>query len=138
MDLFRRSCCIFRPAVCRRWPDLTFYRFSGHNKWSKIKHRKESADMWRSKVIAKLVREIPAAVREGSADVNHNLQLASLVSKVVVVVVVVGGRGEGEKMMVEARGQTGYALFIETVTDNKQRTRYEIQRILVKKWASLL
>ena len=38
--------------------------------------------------------------------------------------------------MVEARGQTGYALFIETVTDNKQRTRYEIQRILVKKWVS--
>ena len=34
--------------------------------------------------------------------------------------------------MVEARGQTGYALLIETVTDNKQRTRYEIQRILVK------
>ncbi|XP_062516454.1 probable transcriptional regulatory protein Kole_1935 [Corticium candelabrum] len=143
MDLFRRSCCIFRPLACRRWPDLTFYRFSGHNKWSKIKQRKESADIRRSKVIAKLVREIRAAVREGGADVNHNLQLASLVSRAQEMDIpkatiqtaignAAGGRGEGEKMMVEARGQTGYALLIETVTDNKQRTRYEIQRILVK------
>ena len=34
--------------------------------------------------------------------------------------------------MVEARGRTGYGLMIETVTDNKLRTRQQIQRILVK------
>jgi transcriptional/translational regulatory protein YebC/TACO1 len=78
MELLRRSTAIFRPRTSQF---VNPRRFAGHNKWSKIKHRKATADMGKSKLVAKLTREIRAAVREGGADTNHNLQLASAVSK---------------------------------------------------------
>lgn len=140
MELLRRSTAIFRPRTSQF---VNPRRFAGHNKWSKIKHRKATADMGKSKLVAKLTREIRAAVREGGADTNHNLQLASAVSKAremdipkatiqAAINIASGDHGGGEKVMVEARGRAGYGLVIETVTDNKQRTRQQIQRILVK------
>ena len=72
---------IFRPLASHQWQLVSPRRFAGHNKWSKIKHRKATADIGKSKLVAKLTSEIRAAVREGGADANHNLQLASVVSR---------------------------------------------------------
>ncbi|MBI2086769.1 MAG: YebC/PmpR family DNA-binding transcriptional regulator [Candidatus Zambryskibacteria bacterium] len=43
---------------------------SGHNKWSKIKHKKAGADAARSKIFSKLSQAIATASREAKGDVN--------------------------------------------------------------------
>ena len=48
---------------------------AGHNKWSKIKHRKAVVDKRRSKVWSKVSRAIIVAARHGGPDPDSNLSL---------------------------------------------------------------
>ena len=54
---------------------------AGHNKWSKIKRKKGVADAKRSKVWARITREIMVAARGGMADPALNAPLALAVDK---------------------------------------------------------
>ena len=53
---------------------------AGHSKWANIKHTKARMDAKRSKVFAKIAREITIAARlgGGDADMNPRLRLALL------------------------------------------------------------
>jgi len=53
---------------------------AGHSKWANIKHAKARIDAKRSKVFAKIAREITIAARigGGDADMNPRLRLAML------------------------------------------------------------
>lgn len=118
---------------------------SGHNKWSTIKHKKGAADAKRGKVFTKLIRELTTAAREGGGDADGNARLrtaiaaakaANMPSDNVVRAIKKGtGELEGEtyeEQSYEGYGPGGFALFVETLTDNKNRTVAEIRHIMAK------
>ena len=54
---------------------------SGHSKWSSIKRKKGANDEKRGRMFAKLLRAVEVAAREGGANVEGNMTLASAVQK---------------------------------------------------------
>jgi len=118
---------------------------AGHNKWSKIKRKKAVADMERSKFISKISAQIASAVQlGGSSDPQMNLRLGSLISQArnagipksnIESAIRAGSNKQSnaaEPVLYEGRGPSGYLLLIETLTENKKRTRPEIRHILEK------
>lgn len=118
---------------------------AGHNKWSKIKHRKTAADQTRSKQFAKLSAEISSSIRQAGDNPESNLRLASALSrarklgvpKATIDKAFLVGRGDvkgvaAESVLYEGRGPGGYVLLIEALTNNKNRTRPEIRNLLSK------
>jgi len=118
---------------------------SGHSKWSTIKHKKGRKDARRGKVFTKLIREITVAAREGGGDESSNprLRLAVLNAKAEnmpatnIDRAVKKGTGDlpGESYegaIYEGYGPGGVAIFIETLTDNKNRTVSEVRHLFTK------
>ena len=54
---------------------------SGHSKWASIKRKKSATDEKRGRMFSKLLRAIEVAAREGGANVDGNMTLASAVQK---------------------------------------------------------
>ena len=54
---------------------------SGHNRWSKIKHKKEATSAKKSKVWTKLIKEITVSARIGGGDLGGNPRLRTAVDK---------------------------------------------------------
>src|SRR5215217_7296107 len=52
---------------------------SGHNRWSKIKHKKEATASKKSKLWTKLIKEITVAARGGGGDAGGNPRLRTAV-----------------------------------------------------------
>lgn len=118
---------------------------SGHNKWSSIKHKKGAADAKRGKIFTKIVKEITVAAREGGGDPETNPRLrlamsnaknANMPMKNVENAIKKGtGELEGvnyENFTYEGYGQGGVAIYVETLTDNKQRTVAEVRHAFSK------
>ena len=118
--------------------------FAGHNKWSKVKRPKMAADLERSKQITKLCSEITTCVRLGGHNPEFNVRLSSALSrakragvpKATIAGAIESGKlsatAGGELVTYIGRGSSGYSLVIETLTNNRRRTRPEIKRILSK------
>ncbi|MDA0745963.1 MAG: YebC/PmpR family DNA-binding transcriptional regulator [bacterium] len=118
---------------------------AGHSKWANIKHRKGKNDAARGKLFTKLIREITVAAREGGGDetANPRLRTAILSAKsenmpaANIDRAVKKGTGElpgesYESAVYEGYGPGGVALFVETLTDNKNRTVSEVRHLLNK------
>jgi YebC/PmpR family DNA-binding regulatory protein len=118
---------------------------SGHSKWAQIKRKKGKADAARGKLFSKLIREIAVAARMGGGDPNGNarLRMAMQVAKannmpmdnINKAIKKAVGSGEGanfEEHTYEGYGPKGFALFIETLTDNKNRTTADVRHALAK------
>lgn len=116
---------------------------SGHNKWSKIKHKKGAADAARSKVFSKHSSLITIAVRDAGGDVNSASVLSAVerakkdsMPKDAIERALAKGSGVGgaaiEEVTYEGYGPGGVALIIQTVTDNNNRTAPEIRHIFSK------
>ena len=118
---------------------------SGHSKWSKIKHQKETTDAVKGKIFTKLGNVITLAVREGggSSDPQSNFKLRLAIEKahqhnmpkanIDRALERALGVGEGiniEEIIYEGMGPSGVGLIIVTTTDNKQRTVAEVKNIL--------
>lgn len=123
---------------------------SGHNKWANIKHRKEAQDSKRSAEFTKVIRELTVAARSGGgdADMNPRLRLAieksreANMPKDTVERAIKRGTGElegvnYEEIMYEGYAPAGVALYISTLTDNKNRTIADIRHMLSKYGGSL-
>lgn len=123
---------------------------AGHSKWAQIKRKKAVNDQRRGKIFTKLIREITVAAREGGGDPNFNprLRLAIETAKAAnmpqenIDRAVKRGTGELEGVRYEEIAYEGYApggvaLYIETLTDNPNRTVAEVRRILEKHGGSL-
>ena len=54
---------------------------SGHNRWSKIKHKKEASDSKKSKLWTKVIKEITVSARLGGGDINGNPRLRTAIDK---------------------------------------------------------
>jgi YebC/PmpR family DNA-binding regulatory protein len=118
---------------------------SGHSKWHSIKHKKAAADAKRGKLFTKIIREMSVAAREGGGDpeVNARLRKAILDAKAVnmpadnIKRAIMKGTGqlEGasfEEVKYEGYGPGGVAIFIEALSDNKNRTVSELRHIFTR------
>ncbi|HPQ39844.1 MAG TPA: YebC/PmpR family DNA-binding transcriptional regulator [bacterium] len=118
---------------------------SGHSKWHTIKHKKAAADAKRGKVFTKIIKEITIAARLGGGDPDSNPRLRMAVQNAKdanmpydnVKRAIQKGTGELpgqviEEIAYEGYGPGGVALYIEVMTDNKNRTVAEIRHILGK------
>lgn len=119
---------------------------SGHSKWASIKHKKGAADAKRGQVFTKLIREITVAARHGGGDPAANPRLRLVIEKAReanmpkdnVDKAIKRGTGElegitYEEVTYEAYAPGGVALYIEALTDNKNRTTAEIRNLLTKR-----
>ncbi len=118
---------------------------SGHSKWSTIKHKKAAADAKRGKIFTKLIKEITVAAKMGGGDPNANPRLRTAVlaakaenlpkDKLERAIKKGTGELEGatyEELTYEGYGPGGAAVFIESLTDNKNRAVAEIRHIFSK------
>jgi YebC/PmpR family DNA-binding regulatory protein len=118
---------------------------AGHSKWANIKHRKGAADARRGKVFTKLIKEIITAARLGGGDINANPRLRSAVLAAKAENMpkdnweraIKKGTGElegvnYEEATYEGYGPGGAAVFIESLSDNKNRAVSEIRHALTK------
>jgi YebC/PmpR family DNA-binding regulatory protein len=116
---------------------------SGHNRWSKIKHKKGVSDSKKSKVWTKVIKEITLSARLGGGDVSGNPRLRTAVEKArsvnmtndVIDRSIKKGIGElgdvaYEEFAYEVFGPGGTAMLVEIMTDNRNRTAGEIRNIL--------
>lgn len=123
---------------------------SGHSKWASIKHKKGAADAKRGKIFTKLIKEITVAARIGGGDPDGNprLRTAILTAKSKNMPVdnitraIKKGTGELEgthydEVTYEGYGPGGAAIFLEAMTDNKNRTVSEIRAALGKAGGNL-
>jgi YebC/PmpR family DNA-binding regulatory protein len=116
---------------------------SGHNKWSKIKHKKAATDGKRSKIFSKHSMLIAMESRKAGGNLaSASLQAvitrakADSMPKENIDRAVAKGAGTGGsalvEVMYEAFGPGGTALLITTITDNNNRTAPEIRSIFTK------
>ncbi len=118
---------------------------SGHSKWSKVKHQKESTDATKGKIFTKIANAIIVAVKQGGAvtDPNDNIRLRLAVEKAKsanmpkekIDRAIARGRGTAaednlEQSVYEGFGPAGVGIMIETASNNKQRTVAELKNIL--------
>ncbi|HXV96062.1 MAG TPA: YebC/PmpR family DNA-binding transcriptional regulator [Gaiellaceae bacterium] len=119
---------------------------SGHSKWSSIKHKKGAADAKRGKLFSKLTRAIIVAAREGGPDPDGNATLATAIQKARdnsmpkenierAIARGSGATADGESyetVTYEGYGDGGVAVFVEALTDNRNRTAAEVRHIFAK------
>ena len=116
---------------------------SGHNRWSKIKHKKAASDAKKSSGWTKFIKEITVAARMGGADVGSNARLRAAVDKAradnmpndTIARAIKKGSGELEQvsyedLIYEVYGPGGTALVVEILTDNRNRTASELRHLI--------
>lgn len=116
---------------------------SGHNKWSKIKHKKAATDAARSKIFSKHSAAITIEVRNAGGDITaSNVQAAverakkDSMPKDNIERALAKGSGAGadalEEVVFEGYGPGGVAMIIKAVTDNNNRTAPEVRSVFSK------
>ena len=123
---------------------------SGHSKWSTIKRKKGVLDQKRGKLFSSIGREITISARLFGGDIEVNARLRQAVKKAKSINMPSENidkaikKGTGnldnvtyEEASYEGYGPNGIAVFIETITDNKNRTVGEIRHVLSKAGGSL-
>ena len=118
---------------------------SGHSKWSTIKRKKAAVDSKRGKIFTTLIKEITIAARESGGDAGTNPRLRQAVSSARdanmpqdnIKRAIMKGTGElpgvtYEECAYEGFGPGGVAIFMEVLTDNKNRTVAEIRHLITK------
>ncbi len=123
---------------------------SGHSKWSTIKRKKGAADAKRGKVFTKLIREIATAARLGGGDIDSNPRLrlacdkarAANMPKDNIERAIAKGTGAGEseayeEVVYEGYGPGGVAVYVEVLTDNKNRTVGDVRHVFSKHGGNL-
>jgi YebC/PmpR family DNA-binding regulatory protein len=118
---------------------------AGHSKWANIKHRKGAQDAKRGKIFTKLIKEIITAARIGGGDIDANPRLRSAVAAAKAENMpkdnweraIKKGTGElegvnYEESTYEGYGPGGAAIYVDALTDNKNRAVSEIRHALTK------
>lgn len=121
---------------------------SGHNKWSKIKHKKAGTDAAKSKIFSKMAKLISTASKDAQGDIDSpTLRRAidkakdyNMPSDNIDRAVKKGLGADAtalEAITYEAYGPGGSALVIEVLTDSRNRSAQEVKFILSKNGFSL-
>jgi YebC/PmpR family DNA-binding regulatory protein len=123
---------------------------SGHNRWTKIKHKKEASDSKRSKVWTKLIKELTLSARLGGGDPGGNPRLRTAIDKArganmpndTIDRAIKKGTGDldgvsYEEFNYEVFGPGGTAVLVEVMTDNRNRTAGEIRSVITRHGGNL-
>ena len=123
---------------------------AGHSKWANIKHRKAAVDAKRGKAFTKLIRELTVAAKEGGGDPDANPRLRTAINAAkgsnmpndTIDRAIKRGTGdiEGvvyEEVYYEGYGPGGSAVYVQALTDNKNRTVAEVRRLFTKSGGNL-
>jgi YebC/PmpR family DNA-binding regulatory protein len=123
---------------------------AGHNKWSKIKHKKGRNDAARGKLFSRLIKEVTVAARLGGGDPSGNPRLRAAITtardsnmtKDTVERAIKKGTGElegasYEEVLYEGYGPAGVAILVDAITDNKTRTVADVRHQFSKFGGSL-
>lgn len=113
---------------------------AGHNKWSKIKHRKAVVDKRRGKVWTKVAKAIIVAAKNGGPDPAANLSLRYAIDEAryanmprdTIERAIQKGAGGGdtstyEIVRYEGYGPGGVAIIVDALTDNRTRTITDVR-----------
>jgi YebC/PmpR family DNA-binding regulatory protein len=113
---------------------------AGHSKWANIKHKKGAADKKKGKIFSRITKEIMVAAREGGGDPDANPRLRTALTAAKsanmpnanVERAIKKGTGEiegetFEELNYEGYGAGGVAVYVECLSDNKNRTASEIR-----------
>lgn len=124
---------------------------SGHSKWANIKNKKEKTDAQRGKIFTKIGREIVIAVKEGGGpDPVNNSKLRDVIAKAkaanmpndninrsIKKAAGEAGSANYEEMAYEGYGPGNVAVYVEIVTDNRNRISAEMKHIFSKAGGNL-
>jgi YebC/PmpR family DNA-binding regulatory protein len=119
---------------------------AGHSKWAQIKRKKGATDAKRGQLFSKLVRAIIVAARDGGPDPAGNLALQNAIEKAREAAMpkenieraIRKGSGTGpdaasyETVTYEGYGPGGVALYLEALTDNRNRTAADVRSAFTK------
>ena len=114
---------------------------SGHSKWATTKHKKAGIDAKRSKLFARLIKNIEVAARTGGGDFAGNPTLVDAVQKAKKSSVPAENidravkRGSGaeaggadyQTIMYEGYAPGGVAVLVECLTDNRNRAASDVR-----------
>jgi YebC/PmpR family DNA-binding regulatory protein len=117
---------------------------AGHSQFKNIMHRKGRQDAARSKLFAKLAREITVAAKTGIPDpeMNPRLRLAVQAARAEnmpkdnierAIKKALGGDSETyEAIRYEGYGPGGVAIIVEALSDNRNRTGGAVRAVFTK------
>lgn len=118
---------------------------SGHSKWATIKRKKAKVDSARAVVFQKYSRELMVSARMGGADAGANFRLRTAIEKAKAAGLpadnikraIEKGAGLGssesfEEITYEGYAAGGVAVFIEVMTDNRNRSAGDIRSYFTK------
>lgn len=118
---------------------------AGHSKWHNIRHRKAAQDAKKGKIFTKLIKELYVAAKEGGPEPEDNPRLRSAVDKALSnnvkkdsidrAIERGAGNTEGEnyeELVYEGYGPGGVAIYVEAMTDNKNRTVSDVRHAFSK------
>ncbi|MBX2861700.1 MAG: YebC/PmpR family DNA-binding transcriptional regulator [Vampirovibrio sp.] len=113
---------------------------AGHSKWANIKRRKGAQDAKKGAIFAKVSREMIVATKLGGPDPAGNFRLRTAIDKAkslgmpndsiqrsIDKAAAAGNADDMDAMTYEGYGPGGVAVFIEAMTDNKNRTAGDIR-----------
>jgi len=114
---------------------------SGHSKWHSIKHKKGALDAKRGKIFTKHAKLITIAARDGGADPEMNPGLRSAIANAKSdnvpnanidksIAKGAGGDKDGaslDELMYEGFGPAGTAVYVQVITDNKNRSAANVK-----------
>ncbi len=124
---------------------------SGHSKWATTKHKKAANDAKRSKLWAKLIKDIEVAARTGGGDPAGNPTLDDMIKKAKKASVPgdnierarkrgsgeIAGGSNYEAITYEGYGVNGVAVLIECLTDNRNRAATDVRTAMTKNGGNL-
>jgi YebC/PmpR family DNA-binding regulatory protein len=124
---------------------------SGHSKWATTKHRKAAQDKKRSALFSKLSRMITVAAKTGGdPNPENNASLAAAIAKaksyslpkdkIETAIAKAFGSGDTEafeEVVYEGYGPAGVAIYVEALTDNRNRTAADVRSAFVRAGGNL-
>jgi len=123
---------------------------AGHSKWANIKHRKSRQDAARGKLFGKLGKAIEVAAREGGGNPEFNPTLATAVDAAKsasmpndnIERAIKRGTGEVEgavyeEIWYEGYGPGGVALYVQILTDNRNRAASDVRSTFTRYGSNL-
>lgn len=125
---------------------------SGHSKWATTKHRKAAQDKKRSALFSKLSRIITVAAKTGGdPNPENNASLAAAIDKaksyslpkdkIQIAIDKAFGAGADaanfEEVIYEGYGPAGVAIYVEALTDNRNRTAADVRAAFTRAGGNL-
>ncbi|MBN2248230.1 MAG: YebC/PmpR family DNA-binding transcriptional regulator [Coriobacteriia bacterium] len=125
---------------------------SGHSKWATTKHRKAAVDAKRSALFSKLTRVITVAAKTGGdPNPENNASLAAAIAKaksyslpkdkIDIAIKKAFGAGADaanfEEVVYEGYGAAGVAIYVEALTDNRNRTAADVRAAFTRAGGNL-